>query len=150
VLAWRRGRRAHGRAAGAAGRRRRCAPWSTLGLQHEQQHQELILTDLKHLLSSNPLRPAYQPAWPLARWPRWRPAGCRRRVDGGLARQGPRGPGFAFDNETPRHDHWLRPYALANRLVTHGDWADFVADGGYRDPRWWLSAGWDWVRGPGH
>lgn len=115
----------------------------TLGLQHEQQHQELLLTDLKHLLWSNPLRPAYQPAWPLAPVapvaPRWLPQ------SGGRVAAGASGPGFAFDNETPRHDHWLRPYALLNRLVTHGEWADFVADGGYRDARWWLAAGWDWV-----
>lgn len=115
-----------------------------LGLQHEQQHQELILTDLRHLLSCNPLDPAYRPADPVAPASevplRWLPA------DGGAVDIGHAGPGFAFDNETPRHRSWLRPHALANRLVTQGEWAAFVADGGYDDARWWLAAGWDWVR----
>lgn len=115
-----------------------------LGLQHEQQHQELILTDLLHLLSCNPLLPVYQPRWPLAavaplalQW---------TALDGGLVGIGHGPQGFAFDNETPRHRHWLQPYALATRLVTHGEWAAFVADGAYMSPRWWTSAGWDWVR----
>ncbi|HEX6723059.1 MAG TPA: SUMF1/EgtB/PvdO family nonheme iron enzyme, partial [Burkholderiaceae bacterium] len=64
----------------------------------------------------------------------------------GLVEIGHHGDCFAFDNESPRHLHHLRPYALANRLVTHGEWAEFIADGGYREPRWWLSAGWEWVR----
>ncbi|MFN0182787.1 MAG: ergothioneine biosynthesis protein EgtB, partial [Aquabacterium sp.] len=115
-----------------------------LGLQHEQQHQELILTDLKHLLSCNPLQPVYRPGWPLAPVA---PVAMRFLPSaGGRVAIGHSGAGFAFDNETPRHDVWLRPYALANRLVTHGEFAAFIADGGYRDPRWWLSAGWDWVR----
>jgi len=114
-----------------------------LGLQHEQQHQELLLTDLLHLFSLNPLAPVYRPQWPLA-------AVSPRALDwvgleGGLVELGHAGEGFAFDNETPRHRHGLRPYALANRLTTHGEWAEFIADGGYRDPRWWLAAGWDWV-----
>jgi ergothioneine biosynthesis protein EgtB len=115
-----------------------------LGLQHEQQHQELILTDLLHLLSCNPLQPVYRPRPPQAagtplplRWV----AGADGLVDIGHA-----GDGFAFDNETPRHRHWLRPHALANRLVTCGEWAAFMADGGYAQARWWASAGWDWVR----
>ncbi|WP_332751289.1 ergothioneine biosynthesis protein EgtB [Hydrogenophaga sp.] len=118
-----------------------------MGLHHEQQHQELLLTDIKHLLSINPLRPAYQRAWPLvsvspvpARW-----VAC----ESGLLDIGHRGEGFAFDNETPRHRQWLEPHALMNRLVTHGEWLDFVRDGGYADPLWWLSAGWDWVRAQG-
>jgi ergothioneine biosynthesis protein EgtB len=65
---------------------------------------------------------------------------------GGLVEIGHDGRGFAFDNEGPRHAQHLRPYALGNRLVTHGEWAEFIADGGYAEPRWWLSAGWDWVR----
>ena len=115
-----------------------------LGLHHEQQHQELLLTDLKHLLSINPLQPAYLPAWPLARVSavpaRW------VEMEGGLVDVGHTGSGFAFDNESPRHRQWLAPHALMNRPVTHGEWLDFVNDGGYSDPRWWLSAGWDWVR----
>ncbi len=115
-----------------------------LGLQHEQQHQELLLTDLLHLLSCNPLEPVYRPRWPLAAvapaLPGW------AAFEGGAVEIGHHGSGFAFDNEGPRHRQWLRPYALAQRLVTHGEWADFVADGGYTDPRWWLAAGWDWAR----
>ena len=115
-----------------------------LGLQHEQQHQELLLTDLLHLLSRNPLLPVYRPQWPLgpvAPVPlKWVEAA------GGLVEVGHGGDGFAFDNEGPRHRHWLQPHALANRLTTHGEWAQFIADGGYRDPRWWLAAGWDWLR----
>jgi ergothioneine biosynthesis protein EgtB len=118
-----------------------------LGLQHEQQHQELLLTDVKHLLSCNPLGPVYRPRWPLARVAAvaaaWLP------FDGGTAEIGhdaARGDGFAFDNESPRHAVLLRPYALANRLVTHGEWLAFIDDGGYDDPRWWLAAGWDWRR----
>lgn len=120
---------------------------TVLGLNHEQQHQELILTDLLHLFSCNPLCPAYaeastmqpQPAPPLAFVP----------VAGSLVQIGHDGEGFAFDNETPRHAVFLQPYALAQRLLTVGDWQSFVDDGGYRDPRWWLSAGWDWLRREG-
>lgn len=123
----------------------------SLGLQHEQQHQELILTDLLHLLSCNPLAPAYRapgppgaaPAAPAAEPLRWVPQA------GGLVDIGHEGPGFAFDNEQPRHRQWLQPYALAHRTVTQGEWLAFMEDGGYRQPRWWLSAGWDWVRSQG-
>ncbi len=119
-----------------------------LGLQHEQQHQELILTDLKHLLSCNPLAPAYHDTWPLAavhpvplRW---------LTQEGGLVNIGhEKRDGFAFDNEEPRHPVWLEPYRVGSRLITHGEWAMFIADGGYSDHRWWLSAGWDWLRGNG-
>lgn len=115
-----------------------------LGLQHEQQHQELLLTDIKHLLSCNPTDPVYQPLWPLApvapqplRW-------CA--FEGGVAEIGHTGEGFSFDNEGPRHRALLQPHALASRLVTHGEWLDFMDDGGYTDSRWWMAAGWDWVR----
>ncbi len=115
-----------------------------VGLQHEQQHQELLLTDVLHLLSCNPLAPVYRPLWPLAavspvplRWV---------EQAGGLVETGHAGAGFAFDNEGPRHKSWLQPHALANRLTTHGEWEAFIADGGYQDARWWLAAGWDWVR----
>jgi ergothioneine biosynthesis protein EgtB len=118
-----------------------------LGLQHEQQHQELLLTDIKHVLSCNPLAPVYRPSWPLAPVAPLPMAWVDH--DGGLVEIGHAGDGFAFDNEGPRHAQHLRPYALANRLVTHDEWAEFVADGGYTEPRWWLSAGWDWVRSQG-
>jgi ergothioneine biosynthesis protein EgtB len=116
----------------------------TLGLQHEQQHQELLLTDLKHLLAQNPLNPVYHTPWPLVsvsnvpmQW---------LNFEGGTAHIGHAGEGFAFDNESPHHATLLAPYALANRLVTHGEWLDFMQDGGYTDPRWWMAAGWDWVQ----
>jgi ergothioneine biosynthesis protein EgtB len=116
-----------------------------LGLQHEQQQQELLLTDLLHLFSCNPLDPVYKPRWPLGTvapvpldWVAF---------DEGLVDTGHDGVvSFGFDNEAPRHRSWLQPYALANRLVTNGEWQAFIADGGYRDPRWWLAAGWDWLR----
>ena len=114
-----------------------------LGLQHEQQHQELMLTDVLHLLSCNPLFPAYSPSAdvvaPVATGPlAW------RSFEGGLVEVGHAGDGFAFDNEGPRHCVYLHPYALATRLVTQGEYAAFVEDGGYRNPQLWLAEGWDW------
>jgi ergothioneine biosynthesis protein EgtB len=114
-----------------------------LGLQHEQQHQELMLTDVKHLLAQNPLYPAYVeaplpasgPVAPLA----W------IEFDGGLAEIGHPGRGFAFDNELPRHRQYLAPFALAARLVTNGEYLEFIEAGGYRDPALWLADGWDQV-----
>jgi ergothioneine biosynthesis protein EgtB len=122
----------------------------TLGLHHEQQHQELMLTDVKHLLSCNPLAPAYASALPAPAQP-LAATDASGWVDcgGGLVEIGhPRGDeaGFAFDNETPRHRHYLRPYALARGPVSQGDYAAFIADGGYAEPRWWLAAGWDALR----
>jgi ergothioneine biosynthesis protein EgtB len=110
-----------------------------LGFHHEQQHQELLLMDIKHVLSLNPLRPVY--------------AGTRGAVadtgdlgwvdfDGGLVEIGHRGDGFSFDNELPRHQVFLEPFRLADRLVTNGEWEAFMADGGYRRPEFWLSDGW--------
>ena len=118
-----------------------------IGLNHEQQHQELLLTDIKHLLSCNPLAPVYAPQWPLAPV---RPV-AQGWVEhaGGPVDIGHGGSGFAFDNESPRHPVLLAAHALARRLVTHGEWAEFVDDGGYDDPRWWLAAGWDWRRAQG-
>jgi ergothioneine biosynthesis protein EgtB len=115
-----------------------------LGLQHEQQHQELLLTDMKHLLSCSALLPVYQKAWPLAMVA---PVAAQwLEFAGGLVDVGHTGAGFAFDNETPRHPSYLAPYALMHRLVTHGEWLDFMRAGAYTETRWWLSAGWDWVR----
>ncbi len=114
-----------------------------LGIQHEQQHQELILTDLKHMLSCNPLKPAYQRNWPLTPIqpgvPRW------LRVRGGERRIGFEGDGFSFDNETPRHTVWVHDFDIASHPVTHGNFADFIENGGYERPELWLSAGWDAV-----
>ena len=118
-----------------------------LGLHHEQQHQELILTDAKHLLSRNPLKPAYQKQWPLtairAREPRW------IAFEKGLREVGHSGHDFCFDNETPRHRVWLDAFRIASHPVTHGDFIDFIEDGGYRRPELWLSAGWDAVTAGG-
>ncbi len=130
--------------AGAIGDSQAVAALVVLGIQHEQQHQELILTDVKHLLAQNPLFPAYVQnnegtigrAAPLA----W------QAFDAGVVQIGFEGNGFCFDNELPRHRQFVEPYALASRLVTNGEYAAFVADGGYRDPSLWLSEGWDWVR----
>ena len=118
-----------------------------LGLQHEQQHQELLLTDLKHLLSCNPTDPVYRPQWPLAAVARQPQHWCT--FEGGVVDIGHGGDGFSFDNESPRHGVLLQPFALSNRLVTHGEWLAFMDDGGYTDPRWWMAAGWDWVRTQG-
>jgi len=111
-----------------------------LGLHHEQQHQELLLMDIKHVLSVNPLALAYRelPAAPDAGE---RPQGWVEHP-GGLVDVGHAGEGFAFDNEGPRHRQWLEPFALGDRAVTNGDWLSFVGDGGYRRPELWLSDGW--------
>ena len=114
-----------------------------LGLQHEQQHQELMLTDLKHLLAQNPLYPAYTPeALEMAA-----PAPALEFIafDGGLAEIGYNGRGFCFDNELPRHRAYVAPFALASRLVTNGEYLEFIEAGGYRDPALWLAEGWDQI-----
>ena len=115
-----------------------------LGLHHEQQHQELILTDVKHLFSRNPLRPAYASRWPLLPV---KPAALTwHRYEPGLTSIGHRGEGFGFDNEEPAHQAFIAPFALASRPVTHGEFAAFIADGGYRRPELWLSLGFDSVQ----
>ncbi len=115
-----------------------------LGLQHEQQHQELLLTDIKHAFSVNPLHPAYvsRLAPPAAAT-----APALTFIEGvaGVVAIGHESEGFSFDNETPRHPVLLPPHALANRLVTNAEFAAFVHDGGYREPSLWLSDGWDTV-----
>ena len=118
-----------------------------LGLSHEEQHQELILTDLKHAFSRNPLEPAYRPA--VGAEPVSEAGLTWTDHAGGLCGVGHAGPGFAFDNEGPRHRVLLEPYRLADRLVTSGEWLAFMADGGYADPRWWLSDGWAAVQSQG-
>lgn len=112
-----------------------------LGVHHEQQHQELILTDLKHHFSRSPLAPAYRPRTPA----RHGPALPLRDVafDGGLAEIGHRDASFCFDNELPSHRVWLEPYWLASRLVTNAEYLAFIDDGGYARPELWLSDGWD-------
>jgi ergothioneine biosynthesis protein EgtB len=114
-----------------------------LGLHHEQQHQELLLTDLKHLLSMNPLLPAYA-SQPLPRAAQAAPLAWLS-FDASIIEVGHAGNSFCFDNESPRHRQFLEPYALASRLVSNRDYLDFIEDGAYRNPALWLSEGWDWV-----
>jgi ergothioneine biosynthesis protein EgtB len=125
-----------------------------LGANHEEQHQELLLTDILHAFYTNPLRPAYLkkagqpgdeemrtlnsqvqgPGYPAKRFVKFK---------GGLVDVGFSGDGFCYDNELPRHRVFLEPFAIGDRLVTNGEFAEFIADGGYRQPELWLSAGWD-------
>jgi ergothioneine biosynthesis protein EgtB len=122
----------------------------TLGLNHEQQHQELLLTDILHALSCNPLLPAYKPAsGPALRLAAVPPAVRWIEQAGGVLEVGFAGPGFSFDNETPRHKALLQPYAIADRLVNCGDYAQFIADGGYQRAELWLSDGWAAVQANG-
>ncbi|MFL5262770.1 MAG: ergothioneine biosynthesis protein EgtB [Anaeromyxobacteraceae bacterium] len=118
-----------------------------LGLHHEQQHQELLLTDVKHLLFQNPLRPAYAPR--LAAGSPSAPPLAWTEYPGGVQEIGHAGPGFAFDNEGPRHRVFVEPFAIASRAVTAGEWRAFVEDGGYRTPALWLSDGWAKVQAEG-
>ncbi|HZT66825.1 MAG TPA: ergothioneine biosynthesis protein EgtB [Acidimicrobiales bacterium] len=114
-----------------------------LGLHHEQQHQELVLMDVKHALSMNPLAPVYRADGPEPSGP------CRPGFishDGGIVEVGHPGDSFCFDNETPVHQVMLRPFALAAGLVTNGQWMEFMADGGYHRPELWLSDGWATAR----
>ncbi|MCB1786528.1 MAG: ergothioneine biosynthesis protein EgtB [Chromatiaceae bacterium] len=123
----------------------RIEPLIQLGLNHEQQHQELLLTDLKHAFFANPLRPAYRQDLPVppvrapvpGGWQAW---------DGGLHEIGAAGPDFAYDNERPRHRCWLEDFALAEHPVSNAEYLAFIEDGGYREPQWWLSEGWATVQ----
>lgn len=114
-----------------------------LGMQHEQQHQELMMTDLKHLLSLNPLKPAYsdEPLEP-ALTP---PAITWLEFEAGVVEIGHASDSFCFDNELPRHRQFIEKFSLASRLVTNGEYLEFVKAGGYQDPTLWLSEGWDWI-----
>lgn len=118
-----------------------------LGLHHEQQHQELLVTDMLHAFASSPLFPAMQPDWR-------EPAGSPLETTfvpcpGGLRRIGHDGAGFCFDNETPRHETWLHPYAIGSHLVRNRDWLGFIQDNGYLTPSLWMSDGWATVREAG-
>ena len=115
-------------------------PLVELGLQHEQQHQELLLTDILHALSQNPLLPAYDPDWRATRWRGGSRAGstCPKA----LSRSAMPGAGFGFDNEAPRHRAWLAACCVADRLVSNADWLGFIADAGYAPPpSGWPTAG---------
>jgi ergothioneine biosynthesis protein EgtB len=126
---------------------REAAPLILLGLHHEQQHQELILMDILHMFAQNSVDPAYKA---------YRAAPARQApslgwfdYDGGIVEIGHGGDTFAFDNEGPRHGTLLRPYRLGSRLVTNGEWLDFMADDGYGRPEFWLSDGWATVAAQG-
>ncbi len=126
----------------------RIAELVELGINHEQQHQELLLTDILALFAANPLRPAYCAQSPACSQEAAQPLAWSG-FEGGIVQTGHAGEGFAFDNETPRHDVLLQPYRLANRLVTNADWLEFMADGGYANAALWLSDGWSHVRREG-
>jgi ergothioneine biosynthesis protein EgtB len=146
VLAWRShvDSRVLALLAGPAAADAECAAIFELGLQHEQQHQELILSDVKHALASNPLRPIYREhessaasdAAPLV----------YRAFDEGLREIGHAAPGFAFDNEQPRHRVFVAGFALASRAITNGEYREFIEDAGYERPELWLADGWDAVQ----
>jgi ergothioneine biosynthesis protein EgtB len=126
------------------------APLLELGLQHEQQHQELIATDILHAFSCNPLLPAWRPQdAPALRLASSAPAPRWLAHPGGAVEIGHAGEGFAFDNETPRHAVLLRPFELADRLVTCGEYLAFIEDGGYATASLWLSDGWAAVQAQG-
>ncbi|ONG43855.1 sulfatase maturase [Pseudoroseomonas deserti] len=110
-----------------------------LGLQHEQQHQELLITDLLHAFSFHPMKPALAPDWqePPALGGR-----MLKPLEGGITRIGALETGFAFDNERPCHDVLVAPFRIADGLVTNAEWLEFIADGGYRQPLLWMSEGW--------
>src|SRR2546426_10232008 len=118
-------------------------PIMTLGLHHEQQHQELIVTDIKHVLSCNPLYPVYLPR---ARAASSVPPMEWISFPEGVYWVGYEGNGFSFDNEGPRHRQFVQPFQLASRLVTNGEYLEFMQDGGYENPLLWLSEGWGKVR----
>jgi ergothioneine biosynthesis protein EgtB len=119
-----------------------------LGINHEQQHQELVLTDIKHVFSCNPLAPVYRKAADDGA-ARGEPGGGFTSFAGGLVEIGHAGEGFAFDNERPRHRVYVEPFALHDRLVTNADYLAFMADGGYARSELWLSLGWATVREQG-
>jgi ergothioneine biosynthesis protein EgtB len=123
-----------------------------LGVNHEEQHQELLLTDILHAFFTNPLRPVYGNGANLeSRIPESRvgePGVALefQQFEGGMSEVGCDGNGFCFDNELPRHLMWQEPFSIARRLVTNKEFAEFMADGGYRRPELWLSAGWNAVK----
>ena len=119
-----------------------------LGIQHEQQHQELLLTDILATFAENPLEPAYGQIGPAPCYAT-EPLQFHPGRDGLVEIGAPRGGAFAYDCETPRHNVLLHPHAVAHRCVTNGEWQQFIAEGGYDDPALWLSEGWDWRQAEG-
>jgi len=121
-------------------------PIIEIGLNHEQQHQELLLTDILHAFSLNETHPAYDPDW---RWPKGGEGAVAVAALAGIGTIGHDGESFCFDNERPAHDVLLQPVRLAPQLVSNRDWLDFMADGGYTTPALWLSDGWASVEAQG-
>jgi len=119
-----------------------------LGMNHEQQHQELFLTDLKYTLSVNPLFPVYREDFAIEESTE---SGNHSfvEIEGGIHEIGFAGDGFCFDNELARHKVYFEDFAISNRLVTNGEFAEFITAGGYSDHRLWHSEGWDWVNRKG-
>jgi ergothioneine biosynthesis protein EgtB len=125
----------------------RILPVLELGVAHEEQHQELLLTDILHAFAQNPLRPAFLPRAPASSTAAEPGPISFVPFDGGLTEIGaPAGAGFVFDNERPRHRRWIDPFAIADRLVTVREVKAFIEDGGYENPTIWLSEGFDFVR----
>jgi ergothioneine biosynthesis protein EgtB len=122
-----------------------CAGLIELGINHEQQHQELLLTDILALFAAEPLKPAYRDAGPGVRAHDAAPLAWIA-FDGGIFAVGHDGTGFAYDNEGPLHEELIRPFKLANRCVTNAEWIEFIEDGGYRTPTLWLADGWNTVK----
>jgi len=119
-----------------------------LGINHEQQHQELLLTDILSLFASGPLKPAYRHTEPSQTVSSPAPLAWSS-FDGGTFEVGHDGAGFAYDNEGPRHAQIIRPFKLANRCVTNQEWIDFIEDGGYASPTLWLADGWNTIQSEG-
>jgi ergothioneine biosynthesis protein EgtB len=119
-----------------------------LGINHEQQHQELLLTDILSLFAGEPLKPAYAAGDPGVRVSAPAPLDWIA-FQGGVVPMGHNGEGFAYDNEGPRHDQLVRPFKLASRVVSNEDWVAFIEDGGYRTPALWLADGWATVNAQG-
>jgi ergothioneine biosynthesis protein EgtB len=118
-----------------------------MGLHHEQQHQELIITDILHAFAQNPTHPAYDKNW---QWPRAQANSAGYAdIAAGIHTIGSEGKGFSFDNEGPEHQVFAGPARVARNLVTNAEWLDFVADGGYATPTLWLSDGWAAVEAEG-
>jgi len=120
-----------------------------LGCHHEQQHQELLLTDILHLFAQNPLRPAYKAPGPVAVGVNSAASPGYKAFEGGIVEIGHQGDGFGFDCEGPRHRVLIEPFRLADRAVTNQEWLEFISDGGYRNPLLWLSEGWGTAQAEG-
>ena len=124
-------------------------PLLELGTHHEEQHQELLLMDIKHVFSCNPMRPAYRLGTAPVTGPVAEPVGWVEVDAPRICEVGATGEAFSFDNEGPRHEQLIRPFQLADRLATEGDWLAFIDDGGYQRPELWLSEGWATVQAHG-